>query len=346
MTAFKSSGAPVNSESIGTLIGPATGYLSGPNRDEISLAELRHTLRSPAGSVTVSGFDSDANEPYIFTPSDVAGVQAWANAVTTGDSCSARVFYIPSPPVAVELEGQTLSAVATISQADLVIGTPDAVELEGRDLTAVATVSQAELGDGYADVTLTDSSVDKSGTAVIIRDIAEVAQVPVAWFAAGSVPAYLVRVRIVTGNGAMEVRISTDPTGSGSEAGPSVLVSLLSNLRIELTSPAGSITVSGFGTDTSEPYVFLPSDAAGVQAWANAVTTGDSCSARSVHTSRPPPVAVELEGQTLSAVATVSQAELEVGMAGDIVLRGQKLTALCDDLSMRLLMLERWRLLY
>ena len=280
-----------------------SGGTAGPDITEIPLSDLQITLTSPAGSVTVRGFDTDADgaEPYIFTASDVAGVQAWTGGVSAGDSCSARVQYVPvtnqdiefeietgSPEADITVEGQDINRDISFEaetgdpEVDFVV---EAEAATNRDIAVAIESGSPEVTfnletEIYDEVTLTDSSGEKSGTAVIIRDVAEVAQVPVTWFAAGSVPAYLVRVRIILGNGAIEVRVSTDPTGSGSEAGPSVLVSLLSNLAIELTSPAGSIAVSGFGTDTSEPYVFLPSDVAGVQAWANNVVDGNTLSAR------------------------------------------------------------------
>ena len=304
------------------------------NRDTPSSSTLTgafpSALLSPRGLTSHNGellcVDDSGDELWLIdrdTPSNSTLIGAFPGGLTLPQGVASHGDLDP-----IELEGQTLTAEATISQADLVIGTPDAVELEGQTLTAAATFSQAEFDDGYADVTLTDSSVVKNNAGrVTINDSSVEAQIPAEWLSATGAQ-YLVRVQVIGGSGQIRVYLDADPTSTGALSGPNLDEISLAGLRLTLTSPAGSVTVSGFDSDANEPYIFTPSDVAGVQAWANAVTTGDSCSARVFYIPPAIPDAVELEGQDLSAVATISQADLVIGTPDAVELEGQDLTAI------------------
>ena len=85
----------------------------------------------------------DQTEPYVFTPTNSTDVLAWVDDRSSGDIVSARLYREPSLVPSIELEAQDLSTVATISQANLVVGTVDAIELEGQNLTASITITEA-----------------------------------------------------------------------------------------------------------------------------------------------------------------------------------------------------------
>ena len=119
---------------------------------------------------------------------------------------------------------------------------------------------------------------------VTINDSTVEAQIPAEWLSATGAQ-YLVRVQIIGNSGQIRVYLDDDPTNNGVTTGPNLDLISLAGLRLTLTSPAGSVTVSGFESDANEPYIFLPSDVAGVQAWTDDVTTGDACSARIAYVS-------------------------------------------------------------
>lgn len=112
-------------------------------------------------------------------------------------------------------------------------------------------------------------------------------QLPTEWFENGAT-AYVGRHRtlrstpILRGsNGHVTLQFQPDLVESASEPGPQLTSAAESGLRIEMIhATAGTLVIIGTGSDTSEPYGWVPTNSAEVIAWYNAVSNNDNVRVR------------------------------------------------------------------
>ena len=106
-------------------------------------------------------------------------------------------------------------------------------------------------------------------------------QIPSHWLADGG-PGYLRHALIYRADsiitsrrGRVQLGLATTQLGTFGSAGPDFTDDLESGLRIIWSKGANSVTIIGTGSDTTEPYAWVPSNAAAVGAFANTLADGN-----------------------------------------------------------------------
>ena len=112
------------------------------------------------------------------------------------------------------------------------------------------------------------------------------ARLPAEWIVGGTA-AYLASIgaysfpTLESSNGTVQLWLASTVNTSGGAVGPQLISELESSLRIEfIHATAGTLVITGTGSDTDEPYTWVPPNSAAVRAWVNAVNNGDNVRVR------------------------------------------------------------------
>ena len=86
--------------------------------------------------------------------------------------------------------------------------------------------------------------------------------------------------RLQGNTGAVRMQIASVAGDAGGSAGPELTPAVESGLRMEfIHATAGTLPLTGI-TDSTEPYVWFPSNRSAMTAWINAVRNGDNVRVR------------------------------------------------------------------
>ena len=137
---------------------------------------------------------------------------------------------------------------------------------------------------------------------------------PSEWFTARSRGFFLRLIQIYPTDastalsGRTRLYFASTSTENPLTAGPELLPAVEAGLRITLSSGGRSVVIDGTGTDTTEPYNWVPSNAAEVGAFAARLSRGSSLTVTLTYPVNAPPVANAGPDQTVAAGSTVQLA--------------------------------------
>ena len=265
-----------------------TGVTLGPDFVHTVEAGIRLIMESGGHSVQTDGI-TDLQEPYDWVPSNSADFIAFYNELSVNDPWTLTLRYPATPPQALtpNLVTQLASAFnPTLAQPVLdQVLTPNLVSQLTQvfdpslktaiklTLPLVAQIAQERThvvsGSVYQDGNF--YYIGQAGNNVVPQSGA----LPTEWMVGGAT-GYLT-IAAVTSGGQVLLRTDVVKTYGGIQPGPEFLPAVETGIRLTFEGGGSSVEVTGI-TDTTEPYLWTPSNSSAVAAFYGGLSVGASVS--------------------------------------------------------------------